>query len=112
MELFKDPFRNGLLLNSIVRREWGVECEAVRRPSNIQDCRSNYEAAIEAIRVKRPHALPAGYEHFIEDLVKGEKNMIYGTIWAVIQPEELSQSHSKHLLVSDFDSRSRSHSAS
>ena len=34
-ELFKDPFRNGVLLCMTVRKYLGIECTVNRRPRNI-----------------------------------------------------------------------------
>lgn len=45
-ELFKDPFRNGVLLCSVVKKEWGTDCFASRRPRSIDDCRNNFLTAI------------------------------------------------------------------
>jgi hypothetical protein len=86
-ELFRDPFRNGILLCSIMRKEWGVECFASRRPRSIDDCRNNFLTAIEVVRSRRK-AMNVSYEYFVEDLVKGEKSLLYGLIWNVIDTQQ------------------------
>ncbi len=81
--MFRDPFRNGILLCSIIGKEWGVDCFASRRPRSIDDCRNNFLTAIEVVR-SRKKAINVSYEYFVEDLVKGEKSLLYGLIWNVI----------------------------
>jgi hypothetical protein len=85
-ELFKDPFRNGVLLCMIIKKEWGVECFASRRPRSIEDCRNNFLTAIEVVRSRRK-GMKVSYEYFVEELVKGEKSLFYGLIWNVIREE-------------------------
>jgi hypothetical protein len=53
LELFKDPYRNGILLCIIIKKEWGVDCFASKKPKSIDDCRNNFLTAIEAIKSKR-----------------------------------------------------------
>jgi hypothetical protein len=63
-ELFRDPFRNGVLLCSIIRKEWGVDCFASRKPRSIDDCRNNFLTAIEVVRSRRK-GMTVSYEYFV-----------------------------------------------
>lgn len=86
-ELFRDPFRNGVLLCSIIRKEWDVDCFASKKPRSIDDCRNNFLTAIEVVR-SRHKGMNVSYDYFVEDLVKGEKSLLYGLIWHVIDQQQ------------------------
>ncbi len=84
MDLFKDPYRNGVLICTIIQKEWMMDCYASKRPKNIDDCRNNFLNAIELIKNKLKN-LKISYEYFVQDLLKGEKSLLYGLIWNIIK---------------------------
>lgn len=50
-ELFKDPYRNGVLLNHVVCKEFGLNQHGfIRSPKSIDDCRGNVNKALTAIK--------------------------------------------------------------
>jgi hypothetical protein len=70
----------------VIKKEWAVDCFASRRPRSIDDCRNNFLTAIEVVRSRRK-AMTVSYEYFVEELVKGEKSLLYGLIWHVIRDD-------------------------
>lgn len=49
-ELFKDSYRNGVLICQVVKRSFDIDCCASRKPKSIEDCRDNFYSAIETIK--------------------------------------------------------------
>jgi hypothetical protein len=85
-ELFKDPYRNGTLLCLAVKQHLGIECTTNRKPKSIEDCRNNFYSAIEVIRSHKEH-FNSAYETYVEELLKGEKSLLYGLIWELIRED-------------------------
>lgn len=72
---------------SVVKKSLGIDCITSQKPKNIEDCRHNFISAIETIRSYKQN-FNVNYEYLVEDLVRGDRVLLYGLIWEAIREEE------------------------
>lgn len=64
LELFKDPFRNGTLINEIVQLQTKKSHRFITKPKSIEDCRNNFQIAYDNVRLFFDN-FPSAYGYYL-----------------------------------------------
>ena len=83
--LFKDPFRNGVLLVNILSK---IENEKIQtfysNPETIEQCRKNIYSTLELLR-KRKTPIPYRFSKQEEAILQGDHNVIWGLLYSLMK---------------------------